>query len=33
VGGVPLGQQGGALKLEFRDDRVFDPKAAYRAKD
>jgi phosphoribosyl-AMP cyclohydrolase len=26
---VPLGKLGGA-KLEFRDERVFDPKAAYR---
>ena len=25
---VPLGQDGGALKLEFRDERVFDPKTA-----
>lgn len=30
---VPLGQKGGALKLEFRDERVFDPKAVYRGKD
>ncbi len=30
---VPLGQKGGAVKLEFRDARVFDPKLAYRAKD
>jgi phosphoribosyl-AMP cyclohydrolase len=30
---VPLGQKGGAVKLEFRDERVFDPKAAYRRKD
>ena len=29
---VALGQQGGAVKLEFRDERVFDPKAAYRGK-
>ena len=29
---VPLGQKGGAVKLEFRDERVFDPKAAYRPK-
>jgi len=28
---VPLGKAG-AAKLEFRDDRVFDPKAAYPAK-
>ncbi len=27
---VPLGQEGGAVKLEFRDARVFDPNAAYR---
>jgi phosphoribosyl-AMP cyclohydrolase len=27
---VPLGQKGGAVKLEFHDERVFDPKAAYR---
>jgi phosphoribosyl-AMP cyclohydrolase len=26
---VPLGQRGGAVKLEFRDERVFDPKAVY----
>jgi phosphoribosyl-AMP cyclohydrolase len=30
---VPLGQKGGAIKLEFRDDRVFDPKTAYTVKD
>ena len=29
---VPLGQEAGAVKLEFRDERVFDPKAAYRGK-
>jgi phosphoribosyl-AMP cyclohydrolase len=29
---VPLGPKGGAAKLEFRDERVFDPKAAYRPK-
>ena len=29
---VPLGQKGDAVKLEFRDERVFDPKAAYRPK-
>src|SRR5580698_2648049 len=32
---VPLGKDGvksGAAKLEFRDDRVFDPKAAYPVK-
>jgi phosphoribosyl-AMP cyclohydrolase len=28
---VPLGKSG-AAKLEFRDERVFDPKAAYRKK-
>jgi phosphoribosyl-AMP cyclohydrolase len=28
---VPLGQQGGAVRLEFRDDRVFDPKSVYGA--
>jgi phosphoribosyl-AMP cyclohydrolase len=27
---VPLGQTGGALKLEVRDERVFDPKAVYK---
>ncbi len=26
---VPLGQTGSAVKLEFRDERVFDPKAVY----
>ncbi len=30
---VPLGQAGGAVKLEFRDERVFDPKAVYGGKD
>lgn len=30
---VPLGQKGDALKLEFRNERVFDPKAVYRGKD
>jgi phosphoribosyl-AMP cyclohydrolase len=30
---VPLGQTGGAVKLEFRDERVFDPKAIYGGKD
>ena len=30
---VPLGQTGGVLKLEFRDERVFDPKTVYRGKD
>ena len=29
---VPLGKSG-AVALEFRDARVFDPKAVYRAKD
>jgi phosphoribosyl-AMP cyclohydrolase len=29
---VPLGQQGGAVKLEFRDARVFDPKTVYGKK-
>ncbi len=29
---VPLGQNAGAVTLEFRDERVFDPKAAYRDK-
>jgi phosphoribosyl-AMP cyclohydrolase len=29
---VPLGQKAGAVKLEFRDERVFDPKAAYPGK-
>ena len=27
---VPLGQNSGAVTLEFRDERVFDPKTAYR---
>jgi phosphoribosyl-AMP cyclohydrolase len=27
---VPLGQAGDAVKLEFRDERVFDPKTVYR---
>jgi phosphoribosyl-AMP cyclohydrolase len=27
---VPLGQAGGTLKLEFRDERMFDPKAVYK---
>ena len=27
---VPLGQTGGAVKHEFRNERVFDPKAVYR---
>lgn len=30
---VPLGQTGGVLKLEFRDERVFDPKTVYRGKE
>ena len=30
---VPLGQNGGAVKLEFRDGHVFDPKAVYRVDD
>jgi phosphoribosyl-AMP cyclohydrolase len=29
---VPLGKSG-AVTLEFRDERVFDPKTAYRTKD
>jgi phosphoribosyl-AMP cyclohydrolase len=29
---VPLGQMGGAMKLEFRDERLFDPHAAYGGK-
>ena len=29
---MPLGKSG-AVALEFRDERVFDPKTAYRAKD
>jgi phosphoribosyl-AMP cyclohydrolase len=29
---VPLGQTGGAVKLEFRDKRVFDPGAVYGGK-
>jgi phosphoribosyl-AMP cyclohydrolase len=29
---VPLGQRGGTVKLEFRDQRVFDPKAVYGGK-
>jgi phosphoribosyl-AMP cyclohydrolase len=29
---VPLGQKGGAVKLDLRDERVFDPKAVYEAK-
>lgn len=28
---VPLGQQGGDAKLEFRAERVFDPEVVYRA--
>jgi phosphoribosyl-AMP cyclohydrolase len=27
---VPLGQKGGSVKLEFRDERVFDPETVYR---
>jgi phosphoribosyl-AMP cyclohydrolase len=27
---VPLGQKGGTVKLEVRDERVFDPKAVYQ---
>jgi len=30
---VPLGQKGGALRLEFREERLFDPNAVYRGKD
>ncbi len=26
---VPIGQKSGAATLEFRDERVFDPKAVY----
>jgi phosphoribosyl-AMP cyclohydrolase len=29
---VPLGQTGGAMKLEFREARLFDPKAAHGSK-
>jgi phosphoribosyl-AMP cyclohydrolase len=29
---VQLGQNAGAVKLEFRDERVFDPKTAYPGK-
>jgi phosphoribosyl-AMP cyclohydrolase len=29
---VPLGEKAGAVKLEFREERVFDPKAAYGGK-
>ena len=29
---VPLGQTSGAVKLEFRDERVFDPTLVYRPK-
>jgi phosphoribosyl-AMP cyclohydrolase len=28
---VQIGQKGGAVKLEFRDERVFDPKTVYGA--
>jgi phosphoribosyl-AMP cyclohydrolase len=30
---VPLGQTSGAIKLEFRAERIFDPKAAYGRND
>lgn len=30
---VPLGQKGAALTLEFRDERVFDPRTVYGAKE
>jgi phosphoribosyl-AMP cyclohydrolase len=30
---VPLGQKGSAIRLEFRDERVFDPKVVYGAQD
>jgi phosphoribosyl-AMP cyclohydrolase len=30
---VPLGQAGGAMKLEFREQPLFDPSAAYGGKD
>ena len=30
---VPLGQEGGQVRLEFREERVFDPKAVYQNKD
>jgi phosphoribosyl-AMP cyclohydrolase len=29
---VPMGQKGGAAKLEFREERVFDPNAVYGKK-
>jgi phosphoribosyl-AMP cyclohydrolase len=29
---VPLGQTGGAIKLESRDERLFDPSATYGGK-
>jgi phosphoribosyl-AMP cyclohydrolase len=29
---VPIGQSASAVRLEFRDERVFDPKSVYRAK-
>ena len=29
---VPLGQTSGEMKLEFRDERLFDPSAAYGSK-
>ena len=31
--GVPLGQSAGTVKLEFRDERVFDPQSVYGAKE
>lgn len=30
---VPLGQSAGTVKLEFREQRVFDPKSVYGAKE
>jgi len=30
---VPLGQTGGTMKLEFREQPLFDPSAAYGGKD
>jgi phosphoribosyl-AMP cyclohydrolase len=30
---VPLGQTGGAMQLEFREQPLFDPSAAYGGKD
>ena len=29
---VPLGQKGGAVKIEFREDRLFDPAKVYGKK-